>query len=362
VESTYTGFGPSGRNFGFVSPGVREIRGGLGEKEDMDEQRLVTTYYLRMREELERRIAEAGIDCDYNTEHLLEQALDDASWEALKRTSAYLTAKGTPHFLVDRAHLAIAAPFPYEVRGGLVRTAWRTLQPYKLARGFRQQLLGMGVRFLEGAPVTALESAESGIPVLRCGNGASIKARHAIFATNAYSRFLPFLNDIVYPRHTYVLATEPLSAEQLAPLGFHDYKAVKDVGFVFHYARIYQNRLLFGGGANSQGLFVESTVDTAADQKASEYDRIYREMIKRWPTLADTAIDTAWSGAIDGTPSFVPVVEPLEGWPNVIVNIGCNGEGIIPANSSGLMTRGLVLGKSQVHAEAEQIRQIFLRS
>jgi glycine/D-amino acid oxidase-like deaminating enzyme len=361
VESMYSGFGPSGRNFGFVSPGVREIRGGLGEQEDINEQRTVTAYYLRMREELERRIAEGGIECDYNTEPLLEQALDDASWEALNRTSAYLTAKGTPHFLIDRARLASAAPFPYEVRGGLVRTAWRTLQPYKLARGFRQQLLGMGVRFLEGTPVTALESSESGAPVLRCGNGASIKAQHAVFATNAYSRVLPFLSDLIFPRHTYVLATEPLSTEQLKPLGFHDYKAVNDAGFVFYYARIYRNRLLFGGGANTQGLFVESTVDTAADQKVAEYERIHREMLRRWPTLTDTAIDTAWSGPIDGTPNFVPVVRALDGWPNVVVNIGYNGEGIIPANSSGLMTLGLVLGKSHVHAQAEQIRQIFLR-
>jgi gamma-glutamylputrescine oxidase len=361
VESMYSGFGPSGRNFGFVSPGVREIRGGLGEKEDIGEQRAVTSYYLRMRRELERRMAESSIECDYQTEHLLEQALDEASWEGLQRTSAYLTAKGTPHVLVDRAHLATAAPFPYEVRGGLVRTAWRTLQPYKLARGLRQQLLGMGVRFLQGAPVTALESTESGAPVLRCGNGASIKARHAVFATNAYSRFLPFLDGLIFPRHTYVLATEPLSTEQLAPLGFHDYKAVNDAGFVFYYARVYRNQLLFGGGANTQGLFVESTVDTAADQKVAEYERIHREMLSRWPTLADTAIDAAWAGPIDGTPNFVPLVKPLDGWPNVVINIGYNGEGIVPANSSGLMTLGLVLGKSHFHAEAEQIRQIFLR-
>jgi glycine/D-amino acid oxidase-like deaminating enzyme len=219
----------------------------------------------------------------------------------------------------------------------------------------------MGVRFLEGAAVTGLESAESGTPVLQCGNGASIKARHAVFATNAYSRFLPFLKDLIFPRHTYVLATERLSREQLAGLGFRDYKAVNDVGFVFYYARIYQNRLLFGGGANTQGLFVESTVDTAADQKVSEYERIHKEMLRRWPALADAAIDTAWAGPIDGTPSFVPSVKPLDGWSNVIVNIGYNGEGIIPANSSGLMTLGLVLGKSHAHAEAEQIRQIFLR-
>src|SRR5262249_33734221 len=105
LEAEHIGFGPSGRNFGGVTAGVREIRALLAESIDMEEEKFTTTWYLRGREELERRIAEGGIECEYRNEPIVMQALDDPAWEGLQREAEFLTQRGTPHKLLDAAAL-----------------------------------------------------------------------------------------------------------------------------------------------------------------------------------------------------------------------------------------------------------------
>ena len=61
LESEYIGFGPSGRNFGGVAPGVRELRAGIIDLPDREEERFSVSWFLKCRDELERRIAEGGM-------------------------------------------------------------------------------------------------------------------------------------------------------------------------------------------------------------------------------------------------------------------------------------------------------------
>jgi len=360
LESEYIGFGPSGRNFGAVAPGVRELRAGILDLPDLEEDRFAVQWYLGQREELERRIAEGGIDCEYRDEPLMMQALDQAAWEAMQRESEVLKARGTPHLLLDKEAVEKEMSLPYRPLGAIVRTAWRAVQPFKLARGFGQQLRDMGVAVHEGTRVADFSDSGEGV-VLRTAEGATITARKAVLATNAYTHHLPKAADLVNPRHTYVIATEALDEARLASLGFGTYKFVEDSGFVFYYSRIYKGHLLIGGGELTTGFFTPSTVDHDADTKTVEFQRLYDEMLRRWPQLEGVKIEAAWAGPIDMTENFAPVIRTLDDMPNITACVGFNGEGLMSGSLAGLLAIGQILGPDYIDPDAERVRQYLLQ-
>jgi gamma-glutamylputrescine oxidase len=360
LESDYIGFGPSGRNFGAVAPGVRELRAGILDLPNAEEDRFAVQWYLGQRAELERRIAEGGIECEYRDEPLMMQALDESAWEALQRESDVLTARGTPHLLLDTAALEKDMALPYRPLGGIVRTAWRAVQPFKLARGFGQQLRDMGVAVHEGTRVADFSDSGDAV-LLRTEDGAAITARKAVLATNAYTHHLPKVADLIAPRHTYVIATEVLDDARFASLGFGTYKFVEDAGFIFYYSRVYNGRLLFGGGELTTGFFTPSTVDHEADTKLVEYQRLYDEMVRRWPQLAGVKVDAAWSGPVDATENFAPVIRTLDDMPNVTACVGFNGEGLMSGSVAGLLAIGQILGPEYADPDAERVRRYLLQ-
>jgi gamma-glutamylputrescine oxidase len=361
LEAEHVGFGPSGRNFGGIATGVREIRAQLLGSLDMEEEKFVTAWYLRGRDELERRIAEGGIDCEYRNEPVLMQALDDPAWEGLQREAEFLAQKGTPHELFDAAALRKVLPVPYPTKGGLVRTAWRSVQPFKLVRGFADQARRLGVCIYEGTRLSEVTSSGSEVTI-KTADGGTLRAQKAIIATGAYSELLKPFTGLVFPRHTWVVATEPLETGMLESIGFKDYKFVEDSGYVFYYARVYQQRLLFGGGMPTNGFMTSSTLDTAADRSVVEYARLRAEMIQRWPQLRDVRIERAWGGPIDVTSNYAPIVKEMPGIPNVILCIGFNGEGMVSGSLIGKLLLGVALGPKYEDKDAERVRQYLLGS
>lgn len=361
LEKEHIGFGPSGRNFGGVVPGLRELRTAFLTDIDLEEEKFAQRWYLQARDELERRIAEGGIDCEYRNEPLLMQALDQDAWAAQQREAEVLRAKGTPHLLLDAAAFRKAMSVPYDVVGGIVRTAWRAVQPFKLARGFADQLRSLGVAIHEATAVNRFESTPSEV-VLHTADGGEVRAGKVVMATNAYSEHLPQMQGMIFPRHTNVMATAQLPDHVFNYLGFDEYKFLEDAGMTFYYTRVYQNRLLMGGGAPTKGLFTPSTVDVAADQDDLEFDRIYEEMQRRWPQLRGVKIDAAWGGPVDMTPNFMPIIAPLPNHPNVITQIGFNGDGLLNGSITGKLVKGVVLGSRHVDADAERVLNYMRRA
>jgi glycine/D-amino acid oxidase-like deaminating enzyme len=361
LEKEHVGFGPSGRNFGAVVPGLRELRTVFLTNLDVEEERFAQSFYLDARKELERRIAEGGIACEYRHEPLLMQALDDETWAAQQREAELLRERGTPHRLLDAEDVRQAMSLPFDVKGAIVRTEWHAAQPFKLARGFGEQLRSMGVTVCEGTAVTEIDDHGSGVTV-HTAEGGEVSARKAVLATNAYTQLLPQFAGMIFPRHTYVIATEALDDDAFRSLGYDEYKFVEDAGLTFYYTRVYKNRLLFGGGAVTTGLFTPSTLDRAADDAQVEYARIYDEMVSRFPQLNGVQVEAAWGGPVDSTPNFMPIIKEAPEMPNVVSCVGYNGDGLLNASISGKFVLGPVLGPEYTDPAAERIRQYMLRA
>ena len=196
---------------------------------------------------------------------------------------------------------------------------------------------------------------------LHTTDGGSARCTKAVLATNAYTCHLPQFAGLVHPRHTYVIATEVLDPAVFASLGFNTYKFAEDSGFVFYYSRVYEGRLLFGGGEPTTGFMTPSTVDHAADTAEAEYARLYEELQRRWPQLKGVTIEAAWSGPVDITETFAPIIRAHDAMPNVVLCIGYNGEGMLSGCMSGLLALGPMLGSEHANPDAERVRQYLQR-
>ena len=75
-----------------------------------------------------------------------------------------------------------------------------------------------------------------------------MRARQAVLATNAFPPLLRRLRLMTVPVYDHVLMTEPLSAEQLASIGWAGREGLADAGNLFHYSRLTRDdRVLWGG-------------------------------------------------------------------------------------------------------------------
>ena len=357
LEAEHTGFASNGRNFGVVCPGIREMADpNTLDPAEAESIRFVSEWLLAERRELEGRIRNAGIDADFREEPTLVEALDEVEKTGLQRMSQVFDGRGTPHRLLGEEEMRECVPYP--AKSGLVLEAWRLVQPWRLARGIRDEVLSQEVKLYEG---TRVDRIEPGAPaVVHTEAGGSVTAGKVVVATNAYTPRLqlPGLPEkLVYAMHTHVIATEKLDAGQRAELGFNRFQCVIGSGMLFYYQRVYDDRLLLGGGTE---MFKPSTLDTAADQREDEYVRLQAELVRRFPFLKEVKIDTAWGGPVALTRSGLPIVMELPEAQNVILSVGCNGEGITLMNAAGKQVQGLVLGERYTDTDAERVRQYYV--
>ena len=75
-----------------------------------------------------------------------------------------------------------------------------------------------------------------------------VRAARVVLATNAFRPLLRRLRLHTVPVYDYVLMTEPLSADQLAAIGWRNRQGIGDTANQFHYYRLTaDNRILWGG-------------------------------------------------------------------------------------------------------------------
>src|ERR1019366_6873774 len=128
------------------------------------------------------------------------------------------------------------------------------VNPAQLVREDKRIALEAGASVYEETPVLEITSR----PNFRLTTpGGAVNAAKLVFATNAYSHFFPELKRKQVPAFTYMIATEPLSAEQLAPIGWSGLEGIEDARNLIHYYRLTpDHRLAVGGGPGGATLGV----------------------------------------------------------------------------------------------------------
>lgn len=293
VEANEPGWGASGRNGGQVLAGFANddtLSAQLGAADARAAWALSVDGVALVRE----RIARFGIDCDF-TEGFLYVATGPRrarELEAWMRTTE--ERYRYPHLAWHTGSQLIERIGSSRYVAGVRDDFAAHLHPLKYCLGLAAAATQNGAKLFSRSPVTNIDFGAR--PVVKTASG-EVHCEHVVVCCNAY-------NGDVVPKHvgrriipvgTYIVATEPLPADQVARL-IPAREAVCDNNFFLDYFRLSaDNRLLFGGRATS------GYVDPRRLKES-----LRARMTAVFPELAETAIDYLWGGFVDVTRNRAP--------------------------------------------------------
>ena len=105
------------------------------------------------------------------------------------------------------------------------------------------------------------------------------------------------------PVYDYVLVTEPLTAAQLAAIGWRHRQGVGDVANQFHYYRLTaDNRILWGG--YDAVYYAGGRITPDRDQRDATFTALAEHFLDTFPQLEGVRFTHRWGGVIDTCSRF----------------------------------------------------------
>ena len=315
VESNRIGWGATGRNGGQIIGGYGSDPSAFSSSIGSEGVKIVESMGSECVQIIKERIEKYNIDCDlkwgYCEVGLKKRHLKSyREWAAEDSAIQILDQNEIKEYVNSDLYL-----------GGYYREDWGHIQPLNLCIGEAKAAEVMGAKIFEQTQITRITYGEN--PAVHTDKG-SIKANHVILCGNAYmGNLVPYLDARVLPATSCIIATEPLSDDQLQQTMVRDV-AVCDSRTALDYYRLSADkRLLFGGLSNYTGL-------EPSNVKAI----MHAKMTKVFPSLKNTRIDYSWSGSMGISVRRMPQIGRIKN-SNVLYISGYSGHGVAPTHMTG---------------------------
>jgi glycine/D-amino acid oxidase-like deaminating enzyme len=303
IEGRQVGWAGTGRNGGFCSSSLTH---GLANGQDRFPAELATLERLGRRnlDEIEETTARYGIDCDFARTGELAVATQPWQVAGLREAAEAAARLGSDVRLLDATAVQAEVRSPGYLGGLWDMAGCATLDPARLAWGLRHACLTAGVRIYENSPVSSVASDATPSGSLKLQTpGGEVMARRVALATGAFSPLLRRLRYYLIPVYDYVLMTEPLSADQLASIGWAHRQGIGDTANQFHYYRLTRdNRILWGG--YDAIYYYGSKITAGQDQRPATFTKLAGHFFDTFPQLADVTFSHKWGGVIDTCSRF----------------------------------------------------------
>ena len=301
LEARTVGNAASGRNGGFCSASLTHgIANGL-ERFPAELPLLEQLGQQNLRE-IGETIAKHDIDCDFQLTGELSVATAAWQLEGAQEDAAAARALGHHVEVLDRAGIRRELNSPALVGGLKFTTGNALVEPGRLAWGLRRVCLDAGVRVYEQTPVGSIAASGTGL-TLTTPYG-SVRAGRVVLAAGVSGRsLLRRIGTYVIPVWDYALMTEPLSAAQLAALGWNGPRGAGDMSNQFHYFRMTRdNRMLWGG---YDAVYYNGGRIRDEDAYSPEtFGKLAEHFFAAFPQLEGLSFTHAWGGVIDTCSRF----------------------------------------------------------
>jgi glycine/D-amino acid oxidase-like deaminating enzyme len=336
LESEVVGYGASGRNGSFamtvVGLGLDVLAKLKGKRFALAAHRYMEHAVDALGELVERE----RLDCDYIRPGFLRMATTPAYVERLQREIELAHSLGIEGIgWLDRDAAR------EQVRSELYLGAWwepRTalMNPLKLVRELKRLALRGGAEVHEHSPVLSI-SRDGGFRLVT--PRGTLTSDRLVLATNAYSHLLDPLRRKQVPAWTYIVATEPLSAEQLAAVGWGNRQGVEDARNLVHYYRLTpDDRLLMGGGPVNLAF----GRDMERDSSPAAWRHLEEHVGRLFPALRGVRITHRWGGPFSVTADLTPAIGHV-GDQRCVYSLGCVGHGVSMTHMNAQVIRDLLL-------------------
>jgi glycine/D-amino acid oxidase-like deaminating enzyme len=121
--------------------------------------------------------------------------------------------------------------------------------------------------------------------------------------TNAFPSLVRRMRWHTVPVYDYVLVTEPLTAQQLAAVGWRNRQGLDDPGNQFHYYRLTAGNRILWGGYDAIYHFGRK-IKPSYDQRPATFQRLAEHFFATFPQLEGIRFSHRWGGAIDTCTRF----------------------------------------------------------
>jgi glycine/D-amino acid oxidase-like deaminating enzyme len=136
-----------------------------------------------------------------------------------------------------------------------------------------------------------------------------------------------------------MIATEPLTPEQLGPIGWQGYEGIEDARNLVHYYRLtLDHRLVIGGGP--VGLTYANSL--YGDSNEAAWRHLEEHMRWLFPSLANAKVTHRWGGPFSVTVNLTPSIGYV-GDRRAIYSIGCIGHGVSTSHLNAKAIRDMLL-------------------
>ena len=253
--------------------------------------------------EIEKTVTRYGIECDFSRNGELAVATQAWQADALAEAAGSARALGADVALLGPEAVRAAVHSPTYLAGLWDKDSCATVDPARLAWGLRRACLEAGVRIYEHTPVTAIADEGGRQRLLLTTPRGEVLAGRAALGTGAFAPLLGRVRSRLVPVYDYVLMTEPLSAAQLAEVGWADRQGLADSSNHFHYYRLTRdNRILWGG--YDAVYHYGSRISAGLDQRPVTFEALARHFFETFPQLEGLKFSHAWGGVIDTCTRF----------------------------------------------------------
>ncbi|RCK71685.1 MAG: putative oxidoreductase [Anaerolineae bacterium] len=350
LEAKTVGYGASGRNGSFAMTVVGLGFGVAPTLMGVERFKAAHRYMMRAVDELDAFIQRENILCDRIRPGFLRVATTKAYIRRLQHDVERMNRFGFDDiYWLNQSETRARVDSPRYL-GALWEPRLVLVNPAKLVRAERDLALRLGVAIYENTP--ALEIRRQDRFEIQTPKGRLSSAR-LVFATNAYTHLFPFVRRKQIPAFTYMVATEPLSAQQLEPIGWAGREGIEDARNLIHYYRLTpEYRLVMGGGP--VGLTYANDLD--ADRNEAAWRHLEEHIQFLFPSLKGVKITHRWGGPFSVTVDLTPAMGYV-GDQRAVYSVGCIGHGVSASHLNAQTLRDLILERKSDLTESPFVRQ-----
>jgi glycine/D-amino acid oxidase-like deaminating enzyme len=354
VEAETVGFGASGRNGAWLSPGVGMSATEVARRTSPATARATVEAMRATVTEIADVCAREDLDVDLRRGGILRVARGDHEVPTLRAGHAALAKLGLgddldllgPDALEARVRIA-------DARGALFDPHGAVVHPGKLVRSLARLVERAGGRIVEGTRVEAVRPRDGARGPQVATDRGVITADAVVLACEAWLPELPGRGRDVLPVYSLVVLTDPLDDEVWARIGWQGHECLSSHRLTVDYlSRTGDGRILFGG--RGAPYHFGSDVDPAYDAHDPTHAELQHQLTSWFPVLAGARFAARWGGPLamprDWLPSF-----RYDAATGIGAAYGYTGQGVAATNLAGRVLTDLIVDGATPHADLPMV-------
>ena len=340
VERRIAGFGASGRNGGWCSALFAASMSKIAKNYGRNGALALQKEMFATVDEVGRAVGEEGIAADFHKGGTLTLVTSPTQMERVKSelSDEREWGFGPEDFRwVDPGELEERIRIP-GVLGARFTPHCARIHPARLARGLAETVERLGATIYEETAATAL-----GDRTVKTARG-TVTAGVVVQATEGYTAQMPGMKRKLLPLYSLMVATESLSPEVWAEIGWDGYETLHDGRHLLIYAqRTADDRIAIGG--RGAPYHFGSKIDDDFDRDSVVHGSLKKLIGELFPAAAEATVTHEWGGCLGVPRDWFSSVgydrSTGRAWAG-----GYVGDGVSTTNLAGRTLRDLILGEA----------------